>query len=67
METTIVILIVVTAAVYVGRLFYRDFKQKDGCTCGCTGCSLSDSCSDPAAVNARQAMDDQAGREDPRP
>jgi len=49
METLIVILIVAAAAVYVGRIFYKGFKQKDGCACGCTCCSISDSCSQPAA------------------
>jgi hypothetical protein len=48
METLIVIVIVAVAAVYVGRIFYKGFKQKDGCACGCTCCSISDSCSQPA-------------------
>jgi hypothetical protein len=53
METLIVIVIVAVAAAYVGRIFYKGFKQKDGCDCGCTCCSLSDSCSPPAAGSAR--------------
>ena len=54
METLIVILIVIAAAVYVGRIFYKGFKQKDGCACGCTCCSVSDSCSQPASGNTRE-------------
>ncbi|WP_372677241.1 FeoB-associated Cys-rich membrane protein [Desulfosarcina sp.] len=52
MEILIVILIVAAAAFYVGRIFYKGFKQKDGCSCGCTCCSVSDSCSQPAAGSA---------------
>ena len=52
METLIVILIVAAAAFYVGRIFYRGFKQKDDCACGCTCCSVADSCSQPAAGSA---------------
>lgn len=62
MEIVIVVLIVIAAAVYVGRVFYKGFKQKDGCACGCACCSLSDSCSEPAAANARDAATDQADR-----
>jgi flagellar basal body-associated protein FliL len=62
MEIVIVVLIVIAAAVYVGRVFYKGFKQKDGCACGCACCSISDSCSDPAAVDAREASPDRAGR-----
>jgi len=54
METLIVILIVAAAAVYVGRIFYKGFKQKDGCASGCTCCSVSDSCSQPAAGSTRE-------------
>lgn len=62
MEIVIVVLIVIAAAVYVGRVYYKGFKQKDGCACGCTCCSISDSCSDPAAISAREAATDQADR-----
>ena len=55
MEILIVIVIVAAAAVYVGRIFYNGFKQKDGCACGCACCSISDSCDQPAAGNARDA------------
>lgn len=53
MQTLIVILIVIAAAVYVGRRLYKGLKQKDGCACGCTCCDISDSCGDPAAVHRR--------------
>jgi hypothetical protein len=62
METLIVILIVAAAAVYVGRIFYKGFKQKDGCACGCTCCSISDSCSQPAAGNGRDTAPAQEDR-----
>ena len=55
MQTLIVILIVAVAAVYVGRIFYNGFKQKEGCACGCTSCSISDSCSEPATGLSRGA------------
>jgi flagellar basal body-associated protein FliL len=62
MELLIVVLIVLAAAVYVGRVFYKGFKQKDGCACGCTCCSISDSCSEPPAVNHRETSADHADR-----
>lgn len=62
METLIVIVIVAVAAVYVGRIFYKGIKQKDGCDCGCTCCSISDSCSLPAAGSARDTAPAQKDR-----
>jgi flagellar basal body-associated protein FliL len=62
METLLVVLIVVAAAVYVGRIFYRGFKSKDGCACGCTCCGIADSCSQPAAGKARDASSAQSNR-----
>ncbi|MEE4113026.1 MAG: FeoB-associated Cys-rich membrane protein [Desulfobacteraceae bacterium] len=62
METLIVILIVAAAAVYVGRIFYNGFTQKDGCACGCTCCSASDSCSQPAAGNTPDPAPDEEDR-----
>ena len=62
METLIVILIVAVAAVYVGRIFYKGFKQKDGCACGCTCCNISDSCSEPAAGKVRDTSPTQTDR-----
>jgi hypothetical protein len=53
METGLVFLIVVGAAAYVGRIFYRGFKQKNAC--GCTCCTISDSCSEPAGPKAGEA------------
>jgi len=44
MQTLIVILIVAAAAFYVGRTFYRRFRQKGGCGCGCSGCGDADAC-----------------------
>ncbi|WP_319526389.1 FeoB-associated Cys-rich membrane protein [uncultured Desulfosarcina sp.] len=47
MQTVIVVLSVVAAAVYLGRVFYKSIKQTDGCSCGCAGCGISDACSHP--------------------
>jgi hypothetical protein len=55
METLIVFLIVAVAAAYVGRIFYRGFKQKNSCGCACTCCTLSDSCMEPAEAEKDQA------------
>lgn len=60
METLIVLLIVALAAVYVGRIFYKGFKQKDGCACGCTCCSIADSCNEPAAAKTHDTSPTQA-------
>lgn len=62
LEKLIVIVIVAAAAVYVGRIFYKGFRQKDGCNCGCTCCSISDSCSQPAAGSAHDAAPAQKDR-----
>lgn len=62
METVIVILIVLVAAFLVGRIFYRGFKQKDNCACGCTCCSAADTCADPAAGNAGDTSQEKLDR-----
>ena len=62
MQTTIVIFIVAAAAIYVGRIFYRGFKQKDGCSCGCTCCSISDSCDEPEAGHTPDLTGNQSDR-----
>lgn len=38
MENIIVILIVGVAAGFIGRNFYRKFKKKNRCDCGCSAC-----------------------------
>ncbi len=65
MQTAVVILIVAVAAVYVGWVFYKGFRQKDPCSCGCACCSISDSCSQPAAADAREAAPTRTGRQEP--
>ncbi len=65
METVVVILIIAAAAIYVGWVFYRGFRQKDGCACGCTCCSISDSCSQPAAADARGVSSNRTGPKAP--
>ena len=49
MQTVIVVLIVAAAAVYVGRLFYKGFKAKDPCACGCSCCDVGDTCEEVAS------------------
>lgn len=64
MQTLIVILIVAVATVYVGRIFYKGFKQKEGCACGCPCCSITDSCSEPVtglSQDASPVRDDRSG------
>jgi hypothetical protein len=62
METLIILLIVVGAAVYVGRNFYRGVKQKDPCGSGCACCGSADSCDQPADGSARAAGSPPAER-----
>lgn len=46
MQTALSILIVVAAAAYVLRTFYKSFKRKQDCACACTDCHSADSCSE---------------------
>jgi hypothetical protein len=48
MQTLIVALIILAAAVYVGRRFYRSTQAKDACGCGCDGCDAAKTCGDIA-------------------
>lgn len=59
MQNLIVILIVVIAAIYVGRVFYRGFVQKKNCACGCSGCDITDSCQSVQKEPASDATDRQ--------
>lgn len=45
MQTALTILIVVAAAAYVLRTFYKNFMRKPDGACSCTGCHIADSCS----------------------
>ncbi len=53
MQTIIVALIIIAAALYVGRVFLKGFKKQGDCACGCTSCSLADSCTDPTIDSDR--------------
>lgn len=53
MEIWIVIVIVFAAAVYVGRVFYKGFKLKDGCSGGCTCCDAGGTAGGPPPGQAR--------------
>jgi hypothetical protein len=48
MQTAVVILIVAIAAVYLAWVFYKGFKQKQSCACGCSGCGIADTCNPPS-------------------
>jgi hypothetical protein len=61
MQTIIVVLIVAAAAVYVGRVFIRGFRQKGDCACGCSCCQLADSCTE---ATSRSAGDPPPNRPD---
>ncbi|MGD8702145.1 MAG: FeoB-associated Cys-rich membrane protein [Desulfosarcina sp.] len=62
MQTIIVIIIVAIAAVYVGRIFLRGFKQEENGACGCTACPSSDSCTQPSAGDCCDAPSTQSDR-----
>jgi hypothetical protein len=47
MQTVIVMLIIIAAAIYVGRVFYRGITQQNTCESGCGGCGLADECGPP--------------------
>lgn len=59
MQTALVILIVAVAAIYVGRVFYKGFKQKQNCACGCSCCGIADTCSALAEGHSRENTSDQ--------
>ena len=42
LQQIILLLIFVTALVYLGRILYRHFTQKDSCPKGCGSCSTVD-------------------------
>lgn len=46
MQTTIVIIIVCLAVVYLVRTFIGKSSKNNNCGCGCTSCPTADSCND---------------------
>ncbi len=44
MENLIVALVVAAAAIYAGRTFYKGFKGRSTCGCGCDSCSVAGEC-----------------------
>jgi len=63
MQTIIVILIVAAAAFFTGRKFYRGFRGRGGCGCGC-----EDSCEDARSCNTfNQFFVDDPGHCGPPP
>lgn len=44
MQTAIVFVIIAAAAIYVARVFYKGFKQKKDCSCGCSCCTTANIC-----------------------
>jgi len=57
MENIIVIIIVGLAAFFLGRSYYRKYKKKDACGCGCAACPT-----DASACDLPQAKKEQEGR-----
>ena len=50
MENVIVIIIVVLAAAYLGRTYYKKYKKGSQCSCGCAACPTdTSSCDLPEA------------------
>lgn len=55
MQTTIVILIIAVAALYLVRRVVKRSNPAGGCGCGCESCGLSSSCSEnPGLADFRQ-------------
>jgi hypothetical protein len=55
MENILVVIIVGLAAFFLGRSYYRKYKKKDACGCGCTDCPTDTSaCELPQAQNEQQ-------------
>jgi hypothetical protein len=55
MENILVIIIVGLAVFFLGRSYYRKYKKKDACGCGCTDCPTDTSaCELPQAQNEQQ-------------
>ena len=51
METLLVVLIVAAASAYLIGRFVKTWKQKDACGCGCSGCNVEETCSEPVGSN----------------
>ncbi|MBW2438934.1 MAG: FeoB-associated Cys-rich membrane protein [Deltaproteobacteria bacterium] len=54
MENILVVIIVGLAAFFLGRSYYRKYKKKDACGCGCTACPT-----DASACDLPQAKKEQ--------
>jgi hypothetical protein len=53
MENIFVILIVGLAAFFIVRSYYKKFKTKDKCSCGCTSCPTDASACDLPEANKK--------------
>ena len=63
MENIIVIIIVGLAAFYLGRSYYKKYKKKDKCSCGCTSCPTdASSCDLPQAKKINESMEGNNGK-----
>ena len=60
MQTALVVLIVIVAAVYVARVFFKGFKQKQNCACGCSGCGIADECDESPGGHHREIPTDRS-------
>jgi hypothetical protein len=48
MEILLIILIVAAASAYLIKRFLKTWRQGDTCGCGCSGCEIERTCSEPA-------------------
>ena len=46
MENIFVLLIIVAAAAYVFKTFYKGSRKGASCTCGCDACDTASDCTD---------------------
>jgi uncharacterized protein (UPF0333 family) len=57
MENIIVVIIVVLAAVYIGRSYYKKYKKGNQCSCGCAACPADTSSCDFPEERSKQISD----------
>lgn len=63
MENIMVLLIVVVAAAYVFKTFYKGSREGASCNCGCDTCDTASDCTDILAEgpgNIRSALSEEA-------
>ena len=51
MEILLITVIIATAGIYLIKKFLKTWRQVDTCGCGCSGCDIEKTCSEPAKEN----------------